>query len=128
MMFIMPLLLVFVLLTQLMRGVGDTLLPLYALIIQTAVSCVMTPAFVRGWGGLPQLGVISAAAASTGSFSVALAWFIWPMTQSTRSSTTHKSLPCRLPSLRPSLALRPSVRGAVTASQPSRERASSSTC
>jgi putative MATE family efflux protein len=79
MMFIMPLLLVFVLLTQLMRGVGDTLLPLYALIIQTAVSCVMTPAFIRGWGGLPQLGVISAAAASTVSFSVALVWLIWFM-------------------------------------------------
>ncbi|RYG14424.1 MAG: MATE family efflux transporter [Burkholderiales bacterium] len=79
MMLMMPLLLVFILLTQLMRGVGDTLLPLYSLIISTAVSCVMTPAFIRGWFGLPQLGVTSAAAASFVSFVAALSWLAWYM-------------------------------------------------
>src|SRR4051812_24191789 len=67
MMLAMPALLVFILLTQLMRGVGDTVTPLLALTISTAISCVLTPAFIRGWFGLPQLGVTSAAAASIAS-------------------------------------------------------------
>ena len=79
MMFAMPGLLVFILATQLMRGVGDTLTPLYALLISTAVACVLTPAFIRGWAGLPRLGVTSAAAASIGAFVVALAFMAWFM-------------------------------------------------
>src|SRR5258706_864924 len=50
MMLAMPGLLVFILTTQLLRGVGDTVTPLYALLLSTAVSCVLTPAFIRGWG------------------------------------------------------------------------------
>ena len=48
MMLAMPRLLVFILLTQLMRGVGDTVTPLYALLLST-ISLVMTPALIRGW-------------------------------------------------------------------------------
>ena len=79
MMLAMPGLLVFILITQLMRGVGDTVRPLYALGMSTAVSCVMTPAFIRGWGGLPQLGVTSAAAASIIAFIAALLFLAWIM-------------------------------------------------
>ena len=79
MMLAMPGLLVFILFTQLMRGVGDTLTPLYALVLSTSVSCVLTPAFIRGWWGLPQLGVTSAAAASIVSFLAALAFLAWFM-------------------------------------------------
>ena len=74
MMLAMPGLLVFILVTQLLRGVGDTVTPLFALLLSTAVSCVLTPAFIRGWGGLPRLGVTSAAAASIASFVVALGY------------------------------------------------------
>jgi putative MATE family efflux protein len=77
MMLAMPGLLVFILFTQLLRGVGDTVTPLWALGISTAVSCVLTPAFIRGWMGLPQLGVSSAAAASIASFVAALAFLSW---------------------------------------------------
>lgn len=70
----MPGLLVFLLATQLMRGVGDTVTPLLALAISTAVSCLTTPAFIRGWFGLPQLGATSAAAATVVSYLVALAF------------------------------------------------------
>jgi putative MATE family efflux protein len=79
MMLAMPGLLVFILLTQLMRGVGDTLTPLYALVLSTSVSCLFTPAFIRGWWGLPQLGVTSAAAASIISFICALLFLAWFM-------------------------------------------------
>ena len=72
MMFAMPGLLVFILSTQLMRGVGDTVTPLIALAISTGTSCLLTPAFIRGWWGLPMLGVTSAATASIGAFVVAL--------------------------------------------------------
>jgi putative MATE family efflux protein len=68
----MPGLLVFLLLTQLMRGVGDTITPLFALVLSTLVSCLLTPAFIRGWWGLPRMGVASAAAASIASFVAAL--------------------------------------------------------
>jgi putative MATE family efflux protein len=68
----MPGLLVFILVTQLLRGVGDTTTPLFALLLSTAVSCLLTPAFIRGWAGLPKLGVTSAAAASIASFVAAL--------------------------------------------------------
>ncbi len=74
MMFAMPGLLVFILATQLLRGVGDTITPLYALLLSTATSSVLTPALIRGWWGLPTLGVMSAAVASIGSFTVALAF------------------------------------------------------
>lgn len=72
----MPLLLVFILYTQLLRGVGDTLTPLLALCLSTAMGLVVTPALIRGWLGLPRLGVVSAAVAGWVAFSVALA-FLW---------------------------------------------------
>jgi putative MATE family efflux protein len=72
MMLAMPGLLVFILITQLLRGVGDTVTPLFALLLSTLTSCLLTPAFIRGWFGLPQLGVTSAAAASIASFVIAL--------------------------------------------------------
>jgi putative MATE family efflux protein len=75
----MPGLLVFLLATQLMRGVGDTVTPLLALVISTVVSCITTPAFIRGWWGLPQLGVRSAAAALVISYLAALIFLAFYM-------------------------------------------------
>ncbi len=76
MMWAMPGLLVYLLATQLMRGVGDTVTPLLALVISTTVSGILTPAFIRGWWGLPSLGVTSAATASIGSFTFALFFLV----------------------------------------------------
>jgi putative MATE family efflux protein len=92
MMLAMPGLLVFILLTQLMRGVGDTVTPLWALMISTSVSCVMTPAFIRGWAGLPQLGVTSAAAASICSFLAALAFLAWFMRRTKHALAPDREL------------------------------------
>jgi putative MATE family efflux protein len=75
-----------------MRGVGDTVTPLRALVISTAVSCVMTPAFIRGWAGLPQLGVTSAAAASICSFLVALAFLAWYMRRTNHALAPDREL------------------------------------
>ena len=61
MMLIMPLLLVFILFTQILRGVSDTVSPLLALMVSMAVGLLLTPALILGWGGLPTLGIQSAA-------------------------------------------------------------------
>ncbi len=73
----MPGLFVFLLATAMLRGVGDTVTPLYTLLISAAIGLVLTPALIRGWAGLPQMGVASAAVASVVSFAVATTWLGW---------------------------------------------------
>jgi putative MATE family efflux protein len=70
----MPGFFVFMLVTSFIRGVGDSVTPLYALIISTLIGLVTTPALIRGWGPLPKLGVISAAVGGIVSFMVTLLW------------------------------------------------------
>ncbi|MBC3273074.1 MATE family efflux transporter [Pseudomonas sp. SWRI81] len=77
MLWILPSLLVFVLFTQLLRGVSDTLSPLLALIVSTAVGLALTPALIRGGFGLPQLGIQSAAYAGLAGNLAAMAWLAW---------------------------------------------------
>ncbi len=74
MMITMPLTFVFILITAMMRGVGDTMTPLLALTVSTIIGLVVTPALIDGWFGLPSLGVASAAVASAVSNVLALAW------------------------------------------------------
>ena len=74
MMLLMPLLLTFILFTQLLRGVSDTVSPLLALLLSTTVGLALTPALIQGWLGLPPMGVRSAALAACVSTAVALAF------------------------------------------------------
>ncbi|HEU0148659.1 MAG TPA: MATE family efflux transporter [Bradyrhizobium sp.] len=74
MMLTMPLTFALILTTALMRGVGDTVTPLLALALSTVIGLALTPALIRGWIGLPQLGVASAACASAASSLVTLLW------------------------------------------------------
>ncbi|MBJ3784287.1 MATE family efflux transporter [Devosia sediminis] len=57
----MPGFFLFLVVTSVLRGVGDTITPLLSLIMSMAVSLVVTPALIQGWFGLPQLGVDAAA-------------------------------------------------------------------
>ncbi|WP_339495229.1 MATE family efflux transporter [Pseudomonas sp. RA_105y_Pfl2_P56] len=77
MMWILPSLLAFVLFTQLLRGVSDTVSPLLALMVSTCVGLALTPALIRGWFGLPQLGIQSAAFAGLAGNLSAMAWLAW---------------------------------------------------
>ena len=70
----MPLTFVFILLTSMLRGTGDTLTPLVALAISAGLGLVATPALIKGWLGLPQLGTASAAWASAISGVFTLLW------------------------------------------------------
>ncbi|HMA10682.1 MAG TPA: MATE family efflux transporter [Steroidobacteraceae bacterium] len=72
--FAMPGFFAFLLLTSIMRGVGDTVTPLFALIVSTIVGLIVTPALINGWMGLPRLGVASAAVGFVASFLVTLVW------------------------------------------------------
>lgn len=70
----MPGLFVFLLATSLLRGIGDTLSPMWSLIMSTAIGLISTPALIAGWWGLPQLGVASAGVSMVLGFSLALSW------------------------------------------------------
>jgi putative MATE family efflux protein len=67
MMMTMPATFIFILWTSTMRGVGDTITPLWALSLSTVIGLALTPALIRGWLGLPPLGVASVAWASAAS-------------------------------------------------------------
>ena len=68
----MPGFFVFLIITSTLRGVGDTITPLFTLAISIGVGLVVTPALIAGWWGLPQLGVNSAAIAFIAGFVLVL--------------------------------------------------------
>lgn len=57
----MPLGFVFLLMTAMIRGVGDALTPLLALALSTAIGLILTPMLIRGALGLPPAGITSPA-------------------------------------------------------------------
>jgi putative MATE family efflux protein len=65
-----PLLFIFIIYTTITRGVGDTSTPFLALLLANGIGLVLTPALIRGWWGLPKLGVASGAYATVASFLV----------------------------------------------------------
>ncbi len=68
----MPGFFVFLIITSTLRGVGDTITPLFTLVISIGVGLVVTPALIAGWWGLPQMGVNSAAIAFIAGFVLVL--------------------------------------------------------
>nr|WP_314257103.1 MATE family efflux transporter [uncultured Devosia sp.] len=64
----MPAFFIFFVATSVLRGVGDTVTPLFSLIMSMLVGLVVTPALILGWGGLPQIGVNAAAVATIAGF------------------------------------------------------------
>jgi putative MATE family efflux protein len=74
--FAMPGFFAFLLITTILRGVGDAVTPLKALVVSTSVGLIVTPALISGWMGLPQLGVASAAVGFVTAFLVTLLWLV----------------------------------------------------
>jgi len=64
----MPGFFIFLVVTSVLRGVGDTVTPLFSLILSMSVGALLTPALILGWFGLPQLGVNAAAWAMIAGF------------------------------------------------------------
>jgi putative MATE family efflux protein len=57
----MPIGFVFLLITAMIRGVGDALTPLLALALSTTIGLILTPMLIRGTLGLPAAGITSPA-------------------------------------------------------------------
>src|SRR5690606_10484018 len=64
----------FLIATSVLRGVGDTVTPLFALALSIAVGLTVTPALIQGWAGLPRIGVSAAAVATILSSLASLAF------------------------------------------------------
>jgi len=60
----MPVFFTFLIATSVLRGVGDTVTPLYALLLSIVIGLTVTPALIEGWMGLPQIGVSAAGVAT----------------------------------------------------------------
>jgi putative MATE family efflux protein len=73
----MPGFFVFLIITSMLRGVGDTFTPLISLIVSVAVGLVITPALIEGWFGLPRIGVLAAAVAFIAGFVVVLVFLFF---------------------------------------------------
>ena len=71
--FTIPLLFLYLMYTTFLRGVGDTRTPFYILIVSTALTFAITPAFILGWAGLPKLGTYGAAVGNVVSNALSLA-------------------------------------------------------
>jgi putative MATE family efflux protein len=90
--FTMPALLVSILVMQLLRGMGDTVTPLRALLLSNLSACVVTPAFIRGWCGLPKLGVASAGVATLFSIVTAFVYISVRMRRSGHPLAPRRAL------------------------------------
>ncbi|AOA59706.1 MATE family efflux transporter [Acinetobacter larvae] len=59
-----PILFVYMIFTAVLRGVGDSTTPLFALSLTCLIGVVVTPTLIRGYGIFPALGIIAPAIAS----------------------------------------------------------------
>ena len=59
-----PILFVYSIYTSILRGVGDSKTPLLALGMTSGIGLVVTPTLIKGWFGLPQLGILAPAVAT----------------------------------------------------------------
>ncbi len=101
----MPIIFVYLAYTSFVRGVGDSQTPFYFLILSTVLGAVLTPAFIRGWIGLPQFGVAGAALASALATAVGLVGLLVVLQRRTSTLAFDvamlRSLRIRLHVLRP---------------------------
>ena len=75
----MPGFFVFLVVTSVLRGVGDTITPLFSLLLSMVVGIILTPALIEGWWGLPALGVNSAAWGFIAGFVIVLVFLFFYM-------------------------------------------------
>ncbi|MBL8598353.1 MAG: MATE family efflux transporter [Devosia sp.] len=73
----MPGFFIFLIVTSVLRGVGDTVTPMISLVLSIAVGLVVTPALILGWFGLPQIGVDAAAVAFIAGFMAVLVFLFF---------------------------------------------------
>lgn len=72
-----PLLFIFIVYTSLMRGVGDSVTPMMTMVLSILVGLIATPALIKGWLGLPQMGVTAPAIATIAGFLLVLSYLFF---------------------------------------------------
>ena len=88
-----PAIFLFLLMTSMLRGVGDTLSPLLALMLSTVAGLLITPALIRGWLGFAPMGVVSAALATLASQLMAIFWLALRLRTRPYHGQTHPLAP-----------------------------------
>jgi putative MATE family efflux protein len=66
-----------VLLQSAMRGVGDSVTPLWATVLNLLLSLVLNPIFILGWGPVPAMGLAGAAWAGVLTNLICLIFMVW---------------------------------------------------
>ena len=61
--------------------------------VSTTVGLIVTPALIRGWGGLPQLGIASSAWGTIAAYAVALLWLGYRLLTKPYRGKTHPMAP-----------------------------------
>jgi putative MATE family efflux protein len=72
----LPVIFLYIAYTTFVRGTGDSRTPFVSLIVSTVLLMIFTPALIRGWFGLPQLGVVAAAVANVIANVLALVYLL----------------------------------------------------
>lgn len=72
-----PILFVYIIYTSNLRGVGDSKTPLLALGLTSGVGLIITPALIKGWLFLPQLGILAPAVATILGYVLVLLFLTW---------------------------------------------------
>lgn len=90
MMAALPLMFVSMLTAAVLRGVGDTVTPLFSLAVSSIIILMLTPALIQGWFGLPALGVTGGAWATLLSLALALLWVAWYLRRRGRTLAPDK--------------------------------------
>lgn len=91
-----PLIILLWLMTSMSRGVGDAVSPLWTLAVATIITMICTPALIRGWGGMPRLGVASAAVSTLVAFALALAWMALRWLRTSHPLAPNVELLCQI--------------------------------
>jgi putative MATE family efflux protein len=60
----MPFSFIMILLSSALRGVGDSVTPLYNAILNVALDIILNPIFILGWGVIPAMGIAGSALAT----------------------------------------------------------------
>lgn len=74
MLFSVPGIFLFIAFTSMLRGTGDTVTPLWALFVSTIIGLILTPIFILGWFGLPEMGIASPAIATFFANTLTMIW------------------------------------------------------
>lgn len=73
----MPMSFLSILLSSSLRGVGDSITPMWAMIANVVLDVVLNPLFILGWGVVPAMGIAGSALATIVAGVVSTAFLIW---------------------------------------------------